>query len=587
MHSPGNSPPRHAGTACSSTARRRDGCARIWAGQARRARCKKAPTRSSGWRRCRIEARPAGFSPIAKRLTGSRGSTPRYTPHSLNPGGFPMHARLCTAVGAGALFLAVASAAGAQTNNPNKPTWWDKYQYLLANGAATCTGLTGVQVGPNVDVSNECGPQSETYITLNPARPRMLAAGSNEIFRLPMRGYFSTDGGSTWGGVDLPLPPAKGNGIDFGSDPTLAFDSSGNLYYGYIVVYFGNGNGVNATAMAVARSTDGGRTYPQFTVFSSEGGSGHFNDKPMITADANPASPFRDSVYAAWDAATGGSSGGGVRLARSTDHGATFTTVRVDDPRGPGRAIGAVPFVGPKGEVYVAWNDYAANTIAFNRSLDGGVTWGAAHAIAPKTLAFDITIPAESNRGALVYPACDTDRSGGAHRGRLYCSWMDQGATGNTDIFASYSDDGGTTWSPARRTTDALRNVDRFNHWMSVDPVTGDANISFYDTRNDTTGQRYMTDIYFTQLRAGAGSWLSPNVRVTDVSSNEHDCQGQFPCTAINYGNQQGDYAGLVSYGGVSHPVWTDSRNQLDPFAACRTGLAMEEVFSATLVQKP
>jgi len=498
-----------------------------------------------------------------------------------------MHARLCTAVGAGALVLAVASAAGAQTNNPNKPTCWDKYQYLLANGAATCTGEPGVQVGPNVDVSNECGPQSETYITLNPARPKMLAAGSNEIFRLPMRGYFSADGGSTWGGVDLPLPPAKGNGIDFGSDPTLAFDSSGNLYYGYIVVYFGNGNGVNATAMAVARSTDGGRTYPQFTVFSSEGGSGHFNDKPMITADANPASPFRDSVYAAWDAATGGSSGGGVRLARSTDHGATFTTVRVDDPRGPGRAIGAVPFVGPNGEVYVAWNDYAANTIAFNRSLDGGVTWGAAHAIAPKTLAFDIAIPAEFNRGALVYPACDTDRSRGAHRGRLYCSWMDQGATGNTDIFASYSDDGGTTWSPARRTTDALRNVDRFNHWMSVDPVTGDANISFYDTRNDTTGQRYMTDIYFTQLRAGAASWLSPNVRVTDVSSNEHDCQGQFPCTAINYGNQQGDYAGLVSYGGVSHPVWTDSRNQLDPFAACRTGLAMEEVFSATLVQKP
>lgn len=486
-----------------------------------------------------------------------------------------------------ALSVAFAAPAPAQTNNPNHPTWWAKYQYLAAHGADTCIGQPGLQAGPNVDASNECGPQSETYITVNSARPNMLAAGSNEIFRLPMRGYFSPDGGSTWGGVDLPLPAAKGNGVTFGSDPSLAFDSRGNLFYSYIVVFVGNGNGINATAMAVAHSTDGGRTYPQFTVFSQEGGSGHFNDKPMITADANPSSPFRDSVYVAWDAAAGGSTGGGVRLARSTDHGATFTTVRVDDPRGPGRAIGAVPFVGPNGEVYVAWNDFAANAIAFNRSLDGGVTWGTPLVVAPKSLAFDIAIPAEFSRGALVYPACDTDRSAGAHRGRLYCSWMDLTASGNTDIFSSSSDDGGATWSAAKAVTDRLPNVDRFNHWMSVDPVTGDVNLSFSDTRNDTTGGRFMTDVYFTQLRAGSGAWLSPNLRVTDVSSNEHDCNGQFPCVAIDYGNQQGDYEGLVSLGGVSHAIWTDSRNQLNAFGGCRTGLAMEEVFTATIARKP
>src|SRR3954449_8122803 len=127
---------------------------------------------------------------------------------------------------ASVLCLAFATTALAQSNNPNKPTWWDKYQYLAANVADTGTGAAGIKVGPNVDVSNECGPQSETYITLDPARPKMLAGGSNEIFRLPMRGYFSSEGGSTWGGVDLPLPPAKGNGVNFGSDPTLAFDSS-------------------------------------------------------------------------------------------------------------------------------------------------------------------------------------------------------------------------------------------------------------------------------------------------------------------------------------------------------------------------
>ncbi|PYX71792.1 MAG: hypothetical protein DMG72_16365 [Acidobacteria bacterium] len=39
----------------------------------------------------------------------------------------------------------------------------------------------------------------------------MLAAGSNEIFRDPMRGYFSSNAGKSWGAVDLPLPlPRQG-----------------------------------------------------------------------------------------------------------------------------------------------------------------------------------------------------------------------------------------------------------------------------------------------------------------------------------------------------------------------------------------
>jgi len=482
------------------------------------------------------------------------------------------------------LLLLGASAAFAQTNNPNNPTWWDKYSYLVKNGAmAGGAATSSLSDNGNVDVSNECGPQSETYITLNTANAKQLAGGSNEIFRLPMRGYWSADGGKSWGGVDLPLPPAIGaNGIDFGSDPTLAFDTRGNLYYGYIVVYFGSGNGVNGSQMAVARSTDGGKTYPSVNFFSFSSGSDHFNDKPMITADANAASPFRDNVYIAWDAASGGSTGGGVRVARSSDQGATFTVVRADDPKGPGRAIGACPFVGPNGEVYLAWNDYSANTITFSRSFDGGATWAPQSVIASKRLPFDIAIPAEFNRGALVYPACDADRSGSAHRGRLVCSWMDLAANGTTDIFTSFSDDKGSSWSLPHAATDALPfAVDRFNQWLSIDPTNGVVNVSFYDTRNDTTGSRYMTDIYLSRSADG-GATFGANARVSTESSNEHDCDGLFPCSAINYGNQQGDYSGLVAFGGIAHPVWTDSRRNQDAINGCRVG-AMEEVYTASV----
>jgi hypothetical protein len=474
-------------------------------------------------------------------------------------------------------------SAGSTTHDP---TWWDKYQFILNNGADSSPGSTSsVTFGNNVDMSNECGPQSETFIAINTSKPRTLAGGSNEIFRLPMRGYFSSDGGATWGGVDLPLPkPKSKSGTNFGSDPSLTFDSSNNLFYSYIVVDFGSGNGVNGSEMAVARSTDGGQTYPSVTFFDFQDGGNHFNDKPMITADANINSPFRDNVYVAWDAASGGSIGGGVRFAQSTDHGATFTSLRIDDPNGPGQAIGTSPAVGPNGEVYVAWNDYKANAIVFNRSFDGGQTWDIPKTISTKSIPFDIAIPAESFRAALVYPSLDVDRSNSSHRGRIYCSWMDLTPAKVTDIFLSYSDNQGVTWSSPIRVGDQTATpVDRFNHWMSVDAVTGDLNVAFYDTRNDTTGFRYQTDYYLARSTNGGASFPAADVRVSNTSSNEHDCNGLFPCLGINYGNQQGDYEGLVSFGGYSYPIWTDSRRQLDPSTGCQRPYLMEEVFTAKI----
>src|SRR5437879_10506460 len=200
-------------------------------------------------------------------------------------------------------------------NSSHDPTWWSKYEFIRDNGSdASPLTTSSTTANGNVDVSNECGPQSETFITINQSKPKVLAAGSNEIFRLPMRGYYSTNGGSGWGGVDLPLPPAKGaNGIDFGSDPTLAFDTQGNVFYGYIVVFFSNGNGINGTEMAVAKSTDGGKTYPAVTFFSFEGGENHFNDKPMVTAASNASSQFSDHVHIAGDEDSGGSIGSRAR----------------------------------------------------------------------------------------------------------------------------------------------------------------------------------------------------------------------------------------------------------------------------------
>jgi hypothetical protein len=223
------------------------------------------------------------------------------------------------------------------------------------------------------------------------------------------------------------------------------------VYYSYIIVFFGKGGGVQGSEMAVARSTDNGQTWTP-TYFNFQSGGAQFNDKPMITVDNNPGSPHEGTVYVGWDNATGGngssSSSNFILVSHSTDHGVTFSAPvpASDTSAGPKGGIGADPFVAPDGTVHVAWLDYRNGGINESSSNDGGLSFGPVHLISATNLTFDIAIPAENVRGALVYPSCAADRSAGAYRGTLYCIWMDLTASNGADIFLSRSTDGGATW---------------------------------------------------------------------------------------------------------------------------------------------
>lgn len=457
--------------------------------------------------------------------------------------------------------------AGATSLNSQSPSWWSKYQYLSTHPAALGKKSASVKVGTNVDVSNEAGPQSETSIAIDPSKPSRLVAGSNEIFRLPMRGYYSGDAGSSWTGVDLPLPlPIRTNGYDFGSDPSVAWDTHGNVYYSYIVVFFGAGYGVVGSEMAVARSSDGGGTW-KATYFDFQTNEGTFVDKPMITVDTSSTSPRKNTIYVGFDH-IGGNKRNAVFVSSSTDGGVTFSTPAQASEIGNGNngGIGANPYVSPNGDVHVAWQDYAHSTVATSTSTDGGATWGSTVTIAQTSVPFSLALPSISSRGALLYPSCDSDVSAGAYRGTLYCSWWNGTLSAGADVFVSRSTDDGTTWSTPRRVNDVVAG-DQYYQWLAVDPVTGAIDLSWYDTRLDSS--RLSVNVYFA-YSANGGATFSPNVRVSTASSNEESG------TNIDTGNQYGDYEGLDAYGGVAHPVWTDHRATLDPSV-------WEEVFSASL----
>jgi hypothetical protein len=481
-------------------------------------------------------------------------------------------------VAAVAAIAAMAAAAwavapgGAASSKYANASWYQKYLVVSAPGFSGAKGSasSSVTVGPNVDASNEVGPQSETSIAINPANRSAVVGGANEIFRLPMRAYYSSDAGASYGGVDLPLPPpvAK-NGFDFGSDPGVAWDTFGRVYYSYIVVFFGAGGGINGTEMAVARSSDGGRTWVS-TYFNQNGGEGAFNDKPMITVDNSASSPNFGTVYVAWDNNNGNSNAhNNVLVSRSTDGGATFSApvVASGNPSGGQGVIGADPYVTPNGTLHVAWKDADNNRIAESSSTDGGLTFGAVHTVAPTQIPFDIAIPAEQSRGALMYPAC-----GAVSNTVLACSFTDGSLAAGTDVFLSRSTDGGSTWSdPLRVNDDAAGAVnDQFNQWLAVDPADGSVNVSWSDTRNDPT--RAATDEYYARSTNGGRSFSS-NVKISTASTND-------TCCGANLGDQYGDYEGIAASNHEVIPIWTDRR---DSVAAA--GL-MEESFTATILTK-
>jgi len=479
---------------------------------------------------------------------------------------------LAASTAALALLGAASPVVGASSHASAyaQASWYGKYLTVSSEVVPLCTSNTGSvpqhDFGSNIDASHECGSQSETSIAINPADSRNVIAGSNEIQRLPMRAMYSLHGGSAFTGVDLPLPPARtNNGFDFGSDPGLAFDSAGNAFYSYIVVFFGAGGGINGTAMAVARSGDGGATWSA-TYFNPQTGSGQFDDKPMITVDTGSGTGHHHNrIYVAWDHATGNSSstknGNNVVLSFSDDGGAIFSTpVSVSGPFvGKTGGIGADPYVASDGTLHVAWQDYAHGAIVDARSTDGGHTF-----FPPKLIAtvggFAFNVAAQSTRGALVYPAC------GAAGATLYCSYTD-GSAAATSVYVAKSTDGGNTWASMSMPSGG----DQFNQWLAVDVSDGSVNVAYYDTR--THGATATTYTLARSIDGGA-TWAT--TAIATATTDETCC-----APSVDLGNQYGDYEGIAATGGVVRPVWTDRRADV-----IALGLR-EEVFVAAITPGP
>ena len=162
--------------------------------------------------------------------------------------------------------------------------------------------------------------------------------------------------------------------------------------------------------------------------------------------------------------------------------------------------------------------------------------------------------------------------------------------TDNTDIFLTYSDDGGRTWSSPTEVNDDVSATDgytasaenprsediftgrvQFQPEISVDPVTGTVVLSWRDGRDDAArarvatyltasidgGRTFSAQTYanpsYTGLDAITGKTVVLSPIVDNESSGNNDAD-----TMFGYGSEMG----LAVFNGQIYPIWAGNLNK-------------------------
>lgn len=386
----------------------------------------------------------------------------------------------------------------------------------------------------NVRISNPSSfNPEEVTITINPYNPNNIAAGANINFI-----YYSNDAGKTW------TEKTMNSSYGVWGDPSVIFDAEGSLYFGHLSNP-PNEIGYWIDRIVVQKSEDGGQTW-------NDGAGIGFSppqknqDKEWLAADISN-SLFRNNLYIAWtefDRYNSLDPGDHSRIlfSRSIDHGITWSVpLKISEVEGDcldddQTTEGAVPAVGPNGEVYLSWSGPLG--IVFDRSFDGGKTFTGNIFVTyqPGGWAFDVDGISRCN--GMPVTACDISNSN--YRGNIYIMWSDQRyGQDNTDVFICHSSDSGDTWSLPVRVNNDNSGRHQFFPWMAVDPLTGIIYISFYD-RRQTEGVD--TDVYLARSDDGGKSFT--NIQISESSFTPEG------------GTFFGDYTNIAAYNGKVYPIW-------------------------------
>ena len=431
--------------------------------------------------------------------------------------------------------------AGAQTQPDQSPPP-RRESAPAPEGPAPITGpasafrpLDVPNFGPNYRANTDSQSlnyaQQEPSIGVNPLNPlNVVVAAKDERQGTNTKHvyiYTSTDGGVTW--INQPFPyrlPAPG----YSSDPVVNFTDDGVVY----VTSLPYGGGT--AGIQIARSTDGGITFPVVGQVTTNTGS----DKEWTWIDTYPSSPYYHRMYVAWRNFGGGPA---ITVNYSTDRGATWTP-------DIGVALNAyqfpMPIVYPNGDVQVV---HASSFFQFSysRSTDGGATWGNQQPIS----SFSRANCPPDNPGCSIWrlnsiPAIAVN----PNNGNAVFVWAD-GEDGTSIIRYTRSTDNGTTWSASQvLAPPGVANTYQVEPWVHADEQ-GIFHAIWYDDRENPNTSIF--HIYYSQSTDNGQTWTQA-VRISTASS---DLRIGIPS---GYGFAAGDYIQVAASGNNVYAAWTDTR---------------------------
>ncbi|HXC06371.1 MAG TPA: sialidase family protein, partial [Bacteroidia bacterium] len=356
---------------------------------------------------------------------------------------------------------------------------------------------------PNVMIGNQHAPE-EVSICINPKNPLQVVAGANID-----NYYYSSDGGLHWTSGTL---VSTGNGV-YG-DPCLFADTTGTFYF----IHLSNpptGMGSWVDRIVCHRSSDGGITYNNGTYTGKNGTK--VQDKAWTAVN-----PFNNEIYVCWTqfdvyGVNTPTDSTIILFSKSTDNAATWSNPKRISAQGgdcmdsDSTVEGAVPCVGPNGQIYVAWA--GAQGLVFNKSLDGGITWMPRESqVCLIPGGWDYNVSGLYRCNGLPVTTCDM--SNGPNRGTIYINWSDQrNGTTDTDIWMVKSTDGGITWSSPKRVNTDPPGRQNFMSFMTIDQSNGDLYVVYYDRRNYSSGDS--TDVFLARSSDGGNTF-------TDYRINEN-----------------------------------------------------------------
>ncbi len=378
----------------------------------------------------------------------------------------------------------------------------------------------------NIQISSIFDP-NEPSICIDPKNPAHLVAGANlNNF------YYSSDTGKTWtSGVLTSTYGVWG-------DPVISVDTNGH----FLFLHLSNpaaGNWIDR--IVCQKSANGGQNWSAGTFTGLNGAKAQ--DKHWIAIDK-----ASNDYYLTWTEFDQYGSGDAldssrILFSKSVDAGQNWSAPkRINKISGDcidsdNTTEGAVPCIGPNGEIYVAWAGPAG--LVFDRSLDGGETWlvDDIH-IDDFPGGWDYAIPGLSRCNGLPVTACDL--SGGPHQGTIYVNWTDQrNGLSDTDVWLSKSTDGGNTWSVPVRVNDDPPGRQQFLTWMTIDQATGWLWFVFYDRRAYSDNR---TAVYMAVSKDGGASFQNFKVSETPFTPSTN----QF----------FGDYTNITAYNNIVRPIW-------------------------------